>query len=148
MTKCLRLVSAVCIAFTLHFTASSQSLSVNTTGNPAAASSILDVESTVKGVLVPRMNKTQKNEIASPANALLVFQTGPDSIGFHYYDLPNTRWVYINPGAYAIDSTAWKLTGNNNVVDTSFLGSINNKAVKFRVNNQASCIIDSSTGDA
>ncbi|MBK8609040.1 MAG: hypothetical protein IPL84_03610 [Chitinophagaceae bacterium] len=94
------------------------------------------------------MDKTAKNAIATPANGLLVYQTGPDSIGFHYYDLPNTQWVFINASGIATDTTAWKLNGNNNVTDTSFLGSINNKAVKFRVNNLPSGIIDSSTGDA
>ncbi|MBK7308883.1 MAG: hypothetical protein IPI88_18975 [Chitinophagaceae bacterium] len=52
------------------------------------------------------MDKTEKNAIATPANGLLVFQTGPDSIGFHYYDLPNTRWVFINTNGFATDTTA------------------------------------------
>jgi len=138
MPKLLRFVIATIVSITSYQTAITQSLSVNSTGSPAAASSILDVESTTKGVLIPRMNKTQKNAIASPANGLLVFQSGPDSVGFHYYDLPNTRWVYINTNGYATDSTAWKLTGNNNVVDTSFLGRLNNKSLKFRYKQNAS----------
>ncbi|MBL0358380.1 MAG: hypothetical protein IPP72_16620 [Chitinophagaceae bacterium] len=124
---------AVCVATTLHVTASAQSLSINTTGATADPSAILDVTSTTKGMLIPRMDKTQKMPLATPANGLLVYQTGPDSIGFHYYDLPNTIWVYINASGIATDTTAWNLNGNNNVTDTSFLGSINNKALKFRV---------------
>ena len=148
MTKFLRCVIAFIVAITFHQTVASQSLSINTTGATADPSAILDVTSTLKGVLVPRMDKTAKNLIGTPANGLLVYQTGPDSIGFHYYNLPNTRWIYINTNGFATDTTAWKLTGNSNVADTSFLGSINNKAVKFRVNNLPSGIIDSSTGDA
>ena len=53
MTKLLRLVFALIIASALQFTANSQSLSVNTTGACANASSILDVSSTAKGVLIP-----------------------------------------------------------------------------------------------
>ena len=120
MTKFFRLAFASCIALAVHFTAASQSLSVNTTGNPAHASSILDVESTLKGMLVPRMDKTQKNAIASPANGLLVYQTGPDSIGFHYYDLPNTRWVFTNASGFSVDTTAWKITGNSNITAATF----------------------------
>jgi len=143
MTKLYRLVFASFVATTLHFTAASQSVGINGTGAPAVASSILDVSSTTRGVLVPRMTKTEKNAIASPANALLVYQTGPDSIGFHYYDLPNTQWVYINASGYATDTTAWKITGNSNVNSAHFLGTLNDTALRFRIRNTASGIIDS-----
>jgi hypothetical protein len=93
------------------------------------------------------MDKTQKNAIAAPANGLLVFQTGTDSIGFHYYDLPNTRWVYINANGFATDTIAWKLTGNSNVADTSFLGSKNNKALRFKVFDTTAGIVDSTSGN-
>src|SRR5439155_16631123 len=39
------------------------------------ASSLLDVTSTTKGVLVPRMTKTERDAIASPATGLLIYQT-------------------------------------------------------------------------
>jgi trimeric autotransporter adhesin len=145
MTKLLRLVIVVFIAVTLHQTAVSQSLSINTSGNPAHPSAILDVESTLKGMLIPRMTKVQKNAIAAPANALLVYQTGPDSVGFHYYDLPNTIWVYINPSAYATDTTAWKITGNSNITAAHFLGTLNDTALRFKIRNIFSGILDSAT---
>ncbi|MEP7238509.1 MAG: tail fiber domain-containing protein [Ferruginibacter sp.] len=148
MTKSLRFVLAICLATTLHFTATSQSLSINTTATPADASAILDVSSTLKGVLIPRMDKTAKGLIATPANGLLVYQTGPDSIGFHYYDLLNTKWVYINASGFSTDTTAWKLTGNSNVADTSFLGSKNNKALRFKVYDTTAGIVDSTSGNA
>ena len=43
--------------------------------NVNAASAILDVQSTTKGFLPPRMTTTQKNAIASPATGLMVFDT-------------------------------------------------------------------------
>jgi hypothetical protein len=43
--------------------------------NPQAASSILDVQSTTKGFLPPRMTTAQKNAIASPASGLVVYDT-------------------------------------------------------------------------
>ena len=147
MTKLLRLVLAVFIAGTVHSNITAQSVGINTTGAVADASAILDVTSTTKGMLIPRMDKTEKNAIAAPANGLMVFQTGPDSIGFHYYDLPNTRWVFINTNGFATDTTAWKLNANNNVTDTSYLGSINNKPVRFKVNDTLSGIIDSTRGN-
>ena len=43
--------------------------------NPQAASSILDVQSTTKGFLPPRMTTTQKNAIATPATGLMIYDT-------------------------------------------------------------------------
>jgi uncharacterized protein (TIGR02145 family) len=45
----------------------------------------LEVKSTNKGLLTPRMNEAQKNAIDNPATGLLVYQTDGTS-GFYYYD--------------------------------------------------------------
>jgi len=56
-------------------------LSVNSNGaiaigtTTANASSILDIPSTTKGVLLPRQTTTQINAISSPANGLMVYNT-------------------------------------------------------------------------
>ncbi len=94
------------------------------------------------------MDKTAKNLIGTPANGLLVYQTGPDSIGFHYYDLPNTQWVYINASGFATDTIAWKTTGNNGLADTSsFFGNIDNVPINFRQNNAKAGRIDNINGN-
>jgi len=54
------------------------------------ASSILDVTSTSKGFLAPRMTAAQRTVIASPATGLMVYQTDGTS-GFYYYN--GTAWV-------------------------------------------------------
>jgi hypothetical protein len=41
----------------------------------AATSSIFDMTSTTKGLLIPRMTTTQKNAVSSPATGLMVFDT-------------------------------------------------------------------------
>jgi hypothetical protein len=48
------------------------SIGANATPN---ASAILDITSTTKGVLFPRMTTTQKNAISSPATGLVVYDT-------------------------------------------------------------------------
>lgn len=99
----------------------SQSLAVNTDGSAANASSILDVKSTDKGMLIPRMTKAEKNAIASPATGLIVFQSGPDSIGLYYYN--STSWIWM-PGVDQLNTSAWRLLGNTGTNPASnFIGT-------------------------
>ena len=65
-------------------------VAVNTSTPNAAA--ILDVSSTTKGVLFPRMTKAQRQAIITPPAGLLVFQTDAP-IGFYYFD--GTHWVFL-----------------------------------------------------
>ncbi|MEP7164638.1 MAG: tail fiber domain-containing protein [Ferruginibacter sp.] len=132
MFKFLRLVLAVVIANTICYDASSQSLGVNTTGAPAATSAILDVSSTDKGMLVPRMSKTERNAIASPATGLMVFQNAPDSVGFYYYD--GTVWLWL---ATNKSSAGWLTTGNaGTTIANNFFGTTDNIPLSFRQNNK------------
>lgn len=111
MNKLIRVAVALAFAITLPQTAVSLSLSTNNTGAAADPSAILYVSNTAKGMVVSWIDKTQKNAIATPVNALLVYQSGPDCIGFHFYVLPNTYWVFISPDAD--DTDTWKITGNS-----------------------------------
>jgi hypothetical protein len=70
-----------------------------TTGN---ASSVLDVKSTTKGFLIPRMTSAQRTAISSPATGLLVYQTD-GTTGFYYYD--GSAWTSFNPAAGSTNIT-------------------------------------------
>ncbi len=80
-------LACFCISFTNLFSQntfpSNGSVGIGTTS--PNASSILEIKSTSKGVLVPRMTMAQRNAIVSPAQSLIVFQTDSPS-GFYYYD--------------------------------------------------------------
>jgi len=67
-----------------------QNVSISDVPNTPNATSVLDVFSTTKGLLVPRMTTVQRNAIVTPANSLLVFDT--DINCFMYYTLSNTTW--------------------------------------------------------
>jgi hypothetical protein len=74
-------------------------VAINTTGNAPDASAMLDVVSSSKGLLIPRLTAAEIAGIAEPANGLLVYQT--DGItGFYYYNLNTTSWVLISSGSY------------------------------------------------
>lgn len=69
-----------------------QNVSITTDNSAPDASAMLDVKSTNKGMLIPRLTEAQRNLIASPATGLLVFQTDA-SDGFYFYN--GTAWVAL-----------------------------------------------------
>lgn len=75
-----------------------QSLAVNGTGASADASAILDVQSTTKGLLAPKMTAAQRAAISSPATGLVVFQTD-GTTGFYYNagSAGSPSWIQLLP---------------------------------------------------
>ncbi|RLD74642.1 MAG: hypothetical protein DRJ07_19485, partial [Bacteroidetes bacterium] len=49
----------------------------------ADGSAMLDVQSTAKGMLVPRMTQVQRDAITTPATSLMIYQT--DATPGYYY---------------------------------------------------------------
>lgn len=70
-------------------------VAVNTTGLAADNSAMLDVESTTKGMLIPRMDKTQRDDISDPETGLMVFQLD-NTPGFYYYN--GSSWDLVGDG--------------------------------------------------
>ena len=85
------------------------------------SSSLLELSSTTKGFLVPRMEEAQKNAISSPAQGLLIFQTN-GTVGFYSYD--GTNWLHLidgsSQGLYFGPGTG---NGNNNLAVGTSMGS-------------------------
>ncbi|MFY0602116.1 MAG: YHYH protein [Cyclobacteriaceae bacterium] len=61
-----------------------QSASINADGSEPDASAILDLKSTSAGFLAPRMNTTERMNISSPAEGLIVYDT--DLLHYMLYD--------------------------------------------------------------
>ncbi len=64
-------------------------VAINNNGADPHASAMLDIQSTNKGLLIPRMNYSQMVQIPSPAEGLLAYVQ--DKNAFYYYDGQN--WV-------------------------------------------------------
>lgn len=60
------------------------------------ASSVLDITSTTKGMLTPRMTTVQRNAITTPADGLMVYDT--DLKVFYYYSAGTSTWLPIVSG--------------------------------------------------
>jgi len=59
-------------------------VAITDTNSSPDSSAMLDIQSSDKGVLIPRMTAEQRINISNPATGLLVFDT--DSLGFWYYN--------------------------------------------------------------
>ncbi len=69
-------------------------VAINTDNSLPNGSAILDVKSTTKGVLIPRMTTTQRTTISSPANGLLVYDLTTESFWFYQ----NGSWTELRAG--------------------------------------------------
>ncbi|MBE0640254.1 MAG: DUF1566 domain-containing protein [Bacteroidales bacterium] len=91
-------------------------VAINTTGNDPDTSAMLDVSSTTKGLLIPRMTEAQRTAIALPAKGLLVYQNDGTE-GFYYYDgsaWTNLSLVNFNESNYTYNAkTGVKLQADN-----------------------------------
>ena len=88
-------------------------VAINGDGSSPDASAMLDITSTSKGILIPRMTQTQRDAISSPASGLMVYQTD-NTVGFYYYD--GSSWTAVSGGSSVtrqIISSATTLTGTN-----------------------------------
>src|SRR5688500_18134393 len=89
-----------------------QSIGIGTTS--PNASSLLDITSTTKGLLIPRMTHAQKIAIATPATGLLIYQTntsGANTPGLYYYD--GAAWKRFARFDEIGGSGGWTITGDD-----------------------------------
>lgn len=96
------------------------------------AKSLLDLTSSDKGLLTPRMTAAQRTAMFPAPDAtgkgMLVYQTDGTQ-GFYYYD--GAAWQMLQAGG-----AGWGLLGNAGTnVATNFLGTTDNNSVAFRTNN-------------
>ena len=120
------------VALVLMTAASSQLFSQNNIGintTTPDASAALDVQSTTQGMLIPRMNASQRGLIATPATGLLVYQTDAPT-GFYFYD--GTNWTLLGAtgpqgiqgqGGVTTAGTGISVTGTGTVVSPYVLST-------------------------
>jgi hypothetical protein len=102
-----------------------QSVAVNTTGATADASAIMDISSTTKGMLIPRMTTAERAAITTPATGLRVYDVTTNS----YWHYNGTNWR-----EELTTFSGWGLSGNSTAA-TSFAGTTNNVPFRLFSNN-------------
>jgi hypothetical protein len=79
--------------FTINNATAQDGVAINNTSTHPDSSAMLDVSSTSKGMLVPRMDSAQRVTIHNPAIGLLVYQTDGLTPGF--YNFNGTVWLKV-----------------------------------------------------
>lgn len=95
-------------------------------------SSILDIESKNKGILIPRITSIERDQIVSPANALLIYNISIQTIQVNIGTKINPNWVSIG--------NSQNTTTQNTILNSGklFIGDVNNVAKEVPVSGEAS----------
>lgn len=122
-------VSSLLIVIALPAIGFSQSFSINTDGSSAHNSAILDIKSTTKGLLIPRLTTVQKLAIVNPAEGLKIYDT--DTKTFWFYN--GTAWF---ESAVTTTTAFWNAAGNTGTNPAiHFIGTADANDLVLRTNN-------------
>lgn len=137
----------------LNSVAQSENVGIGTTKPDNSA--LLDLTSTSKGLLIPRMTLAQRGGIKSPATGLMVYQIDFFT-GFYFFDGAAWKSLYarnidgaaltsepITTTAKTSTESGWAIGGNSGLnADINFLGTLDTTSLVFKVNNYRSGLID------
>jgi len=97
MKKIKTILALIAIISTLKLTAQ---ISINTDGTTPDSSAILDISSSSKGILIPRMTYIEIENILNPANGLMVFNTSDNT--FYTFVQADGVWKEVSFGSGTI----------------------------------------------
>jgi hypothetical protein len=114
--------------------------------NTPNASSLLELNSSNKGLLVPRINLISETDvvtIVNPVISLLLYNTNntlPEGEGYYFWN--GTKWSKLATRSN-LANLAWGIGGNAGTnTATDFIGTTDDKALVFKTNNIESGKID------
>jgi len=124
------------LALIFSFSAYSQNVGIASTAITPNASSMLEIQSSNKGLLIPRIaltTTTAASPITSPATSLLIYNTATVSDvapGYYYWD--GSKWVRL----LSSQSEDWTILGNTGTnPSTNFIGTKDVQDFVIKTNN-------------
>ena len=116
-------------------TTNAQNVAINSDASKADPNAIVDIKSTTKGLLIPRMTTAQRMKIPQ-TNGLMVYDVTTKSFWFSNGE----SWQNFSA---SLSGDSWLTNGNAGTVDnTNFIGTTDNVPFNIRVNNQRAGRID------
>ena len=91
-------------------------------------SAMLDLNSTTKGFLMPRMTSNQRDAIINPAEGLQVYNLDD----YHNYLYDGEQWVRMN---HVVAQNSYEIPGNTWTNKSPFAGDARHEAVAFSIGN-------------
>src|SRR5574343_97 len=117
--------------FNYLFASAQQNIGIGT--STPSASAILDVTSSTKGFLLPRLTSVQKLAINNPSKGLLVYDITSNSL----WQYNGAAWLEVSQGG-----SGWSLSGNAGTNSTHFIGTTDAQSLVFKMNNVQSGLIE------
>ncbi len=135
------LISATILLLSLFSIKSEAQIKIGNNPTTIGTSSLLELESTNKGMVFPRMTGAQMNAIPSPVSGMFVFNT--DSLCICQYN--GTAWRSLCGSTIGSTDPDWHITGNtgttastaaiNSTVNNNFIGTKDAKDFVFATSN-------------
>lgn len=127
--------------FLFAFITTNAQLKIGDNPTSIQKSSILELESTRQGLLLPRLADTAQINLLSPPNGMIIYLTSDNSLRIRSAG----SWKKL---ASMADATAnWSLKGNSGTDSaTNFIGTLDGKPFTIKTNDSARMVI-SSTGN-
>lgn len=131
-------VLIILLAIANYYMVIGQSVGIGTTTPNSSA--LLDITSTTKGLLMPRMTTAQRNAIVSPADGLLIYNTTTDELN----QRQNGAWKTVINSDYWFRGagTMWNI-GDNIGINTA--GPAERLDVSGNIRSNSSMIIDNTS---
>ena len=118
-------------------------VAINQTNADPDASAMLDVQSTEKGMLIPRMSTAQRTTINNPATGLLVFDNNTG--GFWFYN--GSGWTELDTDTKLTEAEVDAFVANDGYLTSEVDGSTTNELQSLSLNSTALTISGGNTTD-
>jgi microcystin-dependent protein len=135
----MKTLKTILAALLISASAFAQNVGINSDGSTPDASAMLDVKSTSKGFLAPRMTAVQRAAINSPATGLTVYQTD-GTAGYYYY--AGSNWTLIGTGDGTVTSVATGTGLTGGTITTTGTISLTNTGVTAGSYTRATIAVD------
>ena len=112
-------------------------VAINTTGDTASASAALDISSSTKGLLIPRMATILRLAISTPETGLLVFDN--DSNGFWFYN--GASWQGVGVQSSSSTDTLSLITDADNDTKIQVEETADEDIIRFDIAGTESMIV-------